>query len=217
MPTMTPLYPNGYEQTDADLNTKKDDNHQTIVPFSYAMDEYWQKCQAQTVVTITVHDYPLPGNTTIIGSTLSSSARKDFFGSPIPQNDPRKLIGVTGFQDYGSDFASPMEFDSVLETGQAFGGDNTYSAAYTFKGLLWFNPSTSLPFIVCNIGMTSVNGAVLALSVTEPTGNPNRVQGPFLTIDGQALQVWFNWQGFPFVSPPEMTATVTSTQTFIWP
>lgn len=218
MPTLTPLYPNGFEFTDAALSDFFDDNHQTIVPLAFAAATYWQQCQAMCGISITIHDYPLPGNTTIIGTTLGVGVRRDFFGGIVLQDEPRKLVGVKGFDNYTTDFASPMEFDSVFVAGQTFGPDNTYSGQYKFRGDLWFNVAEALPFIFANIAMGSSNGAVFQLTVAEPVAFANRTQGDFLTIDGQSLKVWFAWSGAAIpVAPPEMTATVTTTQTVNWP
>jgi hypothetical protein len=212
------LYPFGFEFTTDDLTTKKDANHQTIMPLATAAANYWQNCQASCVITITIHDFPTLGATTIIGSTMPAGRRKDFFGADIVQTDPRKLIGAKGRVSYETDFASAMDFGSVLETGQAFGPDNTYTASYTFRGLLWFNTDDALPYIICDIVMNSNNGSLFALSVVEPA-TTDKVSGDFLTIDGQAIAVWFSWAGaaIPTTTAPEMTADVTTTQTMIWP
>lgn len=218
MPTKTPLYPNGFEFTDQPLTDFLDTlGHSTVIPRATAASTYWQQCTATVVITITINDYPSVGDVTVIGATLDGH-RQDFFAAEILNTNPRALIGVAGRKTFTEDFASPMEFPPSLITGQAFGPDNDYSASYTFKGIMYFNATEAVPFILCAVTMTSSNGALFQISVAEP-GGTDKVAGQFLTIDGQAYNVWFAWSGasIPTSADPQMSAVVTTTSFFVWP
>lgn len=215
--TKTPLYPKGFQFTDADLTDLIDATHPTVMPLENAMDIMWADCQTEATFTITVHDFPTSGDTTVITADLDG-LRYDVFGDVILADNPRGLIGVEHAKNYSEDYAAPTTFTDQIITGQAFGPDNTYQGTYTFSGLMYFNRENALPNIDTSLTVTCSNGAVFQITVTEP-GNPQKKQGNYLTIDGQSVMVWFAWSGaaIPATHDPDMTVSVTTTETFNWP
>lgn len=217
MPTKTPLYPKGFEFTDADLSTLVDPTHPTVMPLASAAAIQWQSIEASALVSVIVHDFPTVGSDTTISLSLTGQ-RIDFFGAPILPTNPRALVGVEHAKSYVLDYSAPMRYPDTFAAGQGFGPDNTYGGTYTFSGLMWFNRVDALPAVDCTFTVTCSNGAVFQMTVTEPITSQKQ-QGNFLTIDGQGVTVWFAWSGaaVPSTAEPQMSVIATTTAPAIWP
>lgn len=219
MGTKRPLYPGGFVLTRRDLATLKDDTHPTVMPVRTAMRNYWKPCQATAVVTVTLHNFPTAGETRAIGTSMVGQ-RLAKSGVVIPRDKPRRLTGSKHARPYTEDFASPMDFPGGLVSGQEFGPDNFYEGRHTFRGVMYFNRTEALPAVECNYVVTSSNGAIFKLGVgpPDPSFPPAQTKvGDFLVIDGQAIRVFFTWDGAAlFGVDPEMSVVVTTDEAFTW-